>query len=254
MLTIYDSFGYDLPDTQRYALIHQAGFDGVQIWWSDGFGRGPGYREAPDIARRAGLTVENIHAPVQWHNDLWLDNLAGDSCFRLYQQCLTDCAVRRIPTMVIHLPGDSFLRTPVGFQRMLHLADLAEELRVNLALENLGNTRALAEVFHAVDSTRVGLCYDSCHHANYAPETDLLALYGHRLMALHLHDNGGAHRQHQLPFDGHIDWQHTMRSITLTGYEGATALEPMAWDYAALTPEAFLQTAHERALRLHNMR
>lgn len=255
MLTIYDSFGYpSLSDGDRYALIRQAGFNGVQLWWSDGFGRGPGYRQAPELARRAGLHVENIHAPVQWQNDLWLNDLSGDSCFRLYQQCLADCAARRIPTMVIHLPGDSFLCTPTGLDRMLQLADIAECLRVNLALENLNNTRALATVLNAVDSTRVGFCYDSCHHMNNAPETDLLALYGHRLMALHLHDNGGAHRQHQLPFDGHLDWQQIMRTIALTGYSGATALEPMAWDYGHLSPEEFLRIAFARAERLSAMR
>lgn len=254
MLTIYDAFGYDLPDKERYSLIRQAGFDGVQIWWSDGFGRGSGYRQAPDLARQAGLTVENIHAPVQWQHDLWLDNLSGDSCFRLYQQCLADCAFRRIPTMVIHLPSDSFLLTSVGLQRMLHLADTAEYLRVNLALENLNNIRTLAAVFKAVDSSRVGLCYDSCHHANHAPDSNLLALYGHRLMAVHLHDNGGAHRQHQLPFDGHLNWEQVMRSITLTGYEGPTALEPMNWDYTHLSPDVFLQTAFTRAEQLHTLR
>lgn len=254
MLAIYDSFGYALPDAQRYEMIRQAGFDSVLIWWSDGFGRGPGYRQAPDLARKAGLTVENIHAPVHAQNDLWLDDLSGDSCFRLYLQCITECAERRIPTMVVHLPNDSYRCTSIGLSRVLQLSDTAEFLRVNIAFENVGNVRALSQVMQAADSSRVGLCYDSCHHANYAPETDLLGLYGHRLMALHLHDNGGSKRQHRLPFDGHVDWQQVMRSVSLTGYEGSTALEPMAWDYAALSPDAFLQRAFASAQRLHALR
>ena len=254
MLSIYDSFGYPLADRERYELIRQAGFEGVLLLWSDGFGRGPGYRQAPDIARRAGLTVENIHAPVQWQNDLWRNDLAGDSCFRQYLQCIAECAERRIPTVVIHLPADSCILTPMGMQRILQLADTAEALRVNLAFENLGNLKALTQVMKAADSTRVGLCYDSCHHANYAPEVDLLGQWGHRLMALHLHDNGGAYREHQLPFDGHVDWTQTMRDITLTGYEGSTALEPMNWAYSKLSPEAFLEKAYETAQRLHALR
>ena len=36
-------------------------------------------------------------------------------------------------------------------------------------------------------------------------------------MALHLHDNDGARGQHQLPFDGHIDWPAVMKKIAATG-------------------------------------
>ena len=39
MITIYDWFGYELPIKERYRLIKEAGFDGVLLWWSDGFGR-----------------------------------------------------------------------------------------------------------------------------------------------------------------------------------------------------------------------
>ena len=102
-------------------------------------------------------------------------------------------------------------------------------------------------------SPHVGMCYDSCHHANYAPGTDLLALYGNRLKALHLHDNGGFRNQHQLPFDGNIDWDKLAAKIRVTGYSGATTLEPMNWDYTHLTIRDFLALAYERAGKLGQM-
>ncbi|MCR1841014.1 sugar phosphate isomerase/epimerase [Murimonas intestini] len=105
-----------------------------------------------------------------------------------------------------------------------------------------------------VDYGRVGFCYDCCHHSNYNPDDDLLSMYGKRLMALHLHDNGGKHSQHQLPFDGGIDWPCVMRKIAQTGYTGATALESMNWDYLDLTAEKFLQEAYVRAKRLDAFR
>jgi len=71
MITIYDWFGYELPIKERYRLIKEAGFDGVLLWWSNGFGRDyfgqNEYRNGPQIAREAGLFIENIHAPVQNH-------------------------------------------------------------------------------------------------------------------------------------------------------------------------------------------
>lgn len=46
MITTYDWFGYDLPEKERYRLIGECGFDGVLLWWSEGFGRND-YRNGP---------------------------------------------------------------------------------------------------------------------------------------------------------------------------------------------------------------
>lgn len=72
-------------------------------------------------------------------------------------------------------------------------------------------------------------------------------------MALHLHDNGGSRGQHQLPFDGKIDWTTTMRKISDIGYIGAIALEPMNWDYQDISAEEFLRKAFERVKRLETL-
>ena len=69
MITIYDWFGYELPMEMRYQLIKEAGFDGVLLWWGEDFGRGD-YRSGPELARKAGLFLENIHAPFDSQNVL----------------------------------------------------------------------------------------------------------------------------------------------------------------------------------------
>jgi endo-alpha-1,4-polygalactosaminidase (GH114 family) len=96
MITIYDWFGYELTIKERYRLIKEAGFDGVLLWWSNGFGRDVlgrnDYRNGPQIVRKAGLFIENIHAPVENQNDLWLDNLYGEAVFDCYLHCVIDCA------------------------------------------------------------------------------------------------------------------------------------------------------------------
>lgn len=45
-----------------------------------------------------------------------------------------------------------------------------------------------------------------------------------------------------------------MRKITLTGYQGATTLEPMNWDYEDLSIQEFLDRAYQKAKQLHDMR
>lgn len=103
-------------------------------------------------------------------------------------------------------------------------------------------------------SPSAGFCYDSCHHANYAPQFGLLEKYGNRLAALHLHDNGGKNNQHRLPFDGKVNWETVIKKISLTGYKGATSLEPMNWDYEDISIREFLERAFRKAQKLDDMR
>jgi sugar phosphate isomerase/epimerase len=252
MLSIYDWFGYDLPIQDRYRRIKEAGFDGVLLWWGEALGRGD-YRGGPQIARDAGLVIENIHTPFQVQDHIWLDNLDGEAAADCYLQCVADCAAFGIPTMVVHLPDEDKPCSALGLGRFKRIAWRAQRLGVNVALENLHNLPALAYVLGEIDSPRVGFCYDCAHHHRHYPGAGLLGRYGSRLMALHLHDNhGGA--MHRLPFDGTIDWPAAMKAIAATGYSGATAVEAMNWDYKDLSPEEFLARAHERALRLEALR
>ena len=81
----------------------------------------------------------------------------------------------------------------------------------------------------------------------------MLRMYGKRLMALHLHDNGGGRGQHQLPFDGNIDWPRIMGEIGEAGYSGPISLEPMNWGYEDMDIKEFLRLAYERAVKLKNI-
>lgn len=253
MISTYDWFGYELPIKERYQLIKQAGFDGVLLWWSNGFGRGD-YRSGARLAREAGLIIENIHTPIQNQNDLWFDNLDGEYLVDCYLRCVADCAEFEIPTMIVHLPHEDYMHNELGLDRVKRITDKAEQLGINVAMENLKNLTNLTFVLEQIDSRRIGFCYDCCHHQNYDPDIDLMSIYGNRLMALHLHDNGGNRLQHQLPFDGNINWNVVMKSIAQTGYSGATALEAMNWDYTDWTVEKFLNTAFEKAKKLEILR
>ncbi|MFC5529805.1 sugar phosphate isomerase/epimerase family protein [Cohnella yongneupensis] len=258
MITIYDWFGYKQPNKELYQLIKEAGFDGVLLWWSDDFGRDcfgrNDYRNGPQIAREAGLFIENIHAPVIHENNLWHDNLDGEAATECYLQCVADCAEFEIPTMVVHMPHEDIPYNALGLDRIKRITEEAEQLGVNVALENVKNLSNLAYVLEQVDSQRIGFCYDCGHHYRFYPGDDLLSKYGSRLMALHLHDNNGSYAQHGLPFDGTTDWSTTMKKIAETGYSGATAIEAMNWDYENLSAKEFLHNAFERAKRLEALR
>lgn len=154
MITIYDWFGYELPIKERYQLIKEAGFDGVLLWWSEDFNRND-YRSGPQIAREAGLFIENIHTPIKNQNSLWLDNLEGEALNDCYLQCVADCAEFEIPTMVVHLPKEDNPCNTLGLDRIKRITEKAEQLGVNVALENLRNLANLAYVLEQVDSQRM---------------------------------------------------------------------------------------------------
>jgi len=261
MLSIFQWFGYqELSTTESLRLIKQAGFEAVLLWWDDKFD--PEYRKQPELARRAGLWVENIHLPFEQTNQVWEDTTAGQAVFEHYLGCVEDCATFGVSTMVMH-PSFGFEDLPplseIGLERFRRIIDKAERSNIKVAMENMLRPQAIeraAWLFERIDSPQFGLCYDCGHdHARFSrtAETDLLGQFGQRLMALHLHDNNGTEDEHLLPFDGTINWPATMRKIAQTGYQGSTALE-LGGDTQGLAPEEFLAWAYEQAKKLEELR
>ncbi len=256
MLSVFAWFGFELPKEELFPMIKRVGFEGVTFWWS-GYPNQPDYRLQPELARKAGLHVENVHAPYYESSSLWEDSEEGEAFARILLNGIDECAAHEIPAMVMHpCRTDAPPASEIGFRRFAAIIERAEQRGVNVAIENLDAPTPIeraALLLERFDSPRFGLCFDSGHHnarTVVAPETDLLARFGHRLMALHLHDNDGTDDQHRLPFNGNIDWPFMMRRIKATGYLGNIHLEIRNDDCRTLPPEAFLAQAYQRAVRL----
>jgi sugar phosphate isomerase/epimerase len=246
MTAINEEFGYPNPSEQYYPRMVEAGFGGVMLCHSDDFRAS----KRPLLARAAGLQVVNIHTAYRIPGHLMEDSPAGEADFASLQQCMEDCAAFEIPTMIVHPTCEEI--SAVGLDRFGRLAARGEALGVNIAIENLRRLAELhmvAAVLAAVDSPRMGFCFDSGHNnAGYDFEPqDLLNQHGDRLIALHLHDNDHTADQHRLPFDAVIDWPALMARIAATGYTGAVSLEVLNKGHEGLSAAEFLQTAQERA-------
>jgi len=254
MTSIMVWFDSDIPTKERYRLIRDIGFDGTLLWWGDSPSSAPGdYLLHPQMARNAGLYVENAHIPFKDFNginNLWLDNLDGAALAEHLMQCIAECTEHEIPTIVMHLTQNGNLPEAGthGPDRIRRLVDSAERLNVNIALENLKTTSDLDYVLGQIDSPRLGFCLDSGHLNCHCPGENILERFGTRLKALHLHDNDGVNDRHLLPFDGTIDWDTLMKEIAATGYNGPTALEVVRdRGYSDMPVEEFLRQAFERA-------
>lgn len=249
--TIVDYFGYDLAPQERMNAIKKAGFDGVILLWADYFDKD--YKDFPKYADKAGLFVENTHAPYMKSNTIWRDTPEGQDYTNHIIACIKDCKAYRIPTLVMHpINGNDPLPTyDVGIERFKKIVDNAEKYDINVAIENQGNADYIGYVFDRIKSHRLRFCFDSGHEKFYSPQLDLLDLYGDKLSALHLHDNSGNEDAHALPYTGIIEWNKIANKLKEIDYKGAIALETLNKGFEHIeNPVEFLEIALERAKKV----
>jgi sugar phosphate isomerase/epimerase len=226
------------------------------IWWGEREDNSVPKERQPDMVRNAGLKLVNAHFPFTMVDALWKDNLDGEEMFKLHCSYINDCKTHEIPTAIMHTThGDAPPPGKLGLDRFRKLIEKAEKNGVNIAIENVFMFEYMDYVFGNIESERLKFCYDSGHANYFTPGIDVLAQYGDKLAALHLHDNDGSGDQHLLPFDGTIDWEHTMAQLKGLGYTGPLALEVFApnKDDNRLTAPLYLSEAMKRAQKLKNI-
>lgn len=108
----------------------------------------------------AELFVENAHAPYIEANALWEDDLTGHEYTERLITCIEDCVTYEIPTFVVH-PTNGKTPLPVsniGIERLKRIIDRAENLNINIALENMESPQYLEYVFSRIQSnSQIGL-------------------------------------------------------------------------------------------------
>lgn len=225
---IFFWYGFIIDSDLSLKMIKAAGFDSVIFWWGDEFQALLGSKEKlHGRAQKLGLSTENVHLPYQYADSLWIDTLDGDALVDNYKRTLQSCRSVGINKAVIHLTHSK--QPPpvsaIGMARMAKLVAFAEHIGVKIACENIEFPEHLDSVLRQIDSPCLGFCYDTGHHHVAMQNIDLLAKYGNRLLAIHLHDNDGITDQHRLPGDGKINWQPIIQAIKQTPYCGSYTLE-----------------------------
>lgn len=118
---------YSLPIEERLWMIKRAGFDATSLWWD-----GEDKYLQPELARKIGLQIDNIHTPFNHPNELWLDNLNCEDYLNMLTSCVDDCSKHNIPVAVVHITGFSEPPeiTQIGINRVKRLVDFAEYKKV----------------------------------------------------------------------------------------------------------------------------
>ncbi len=161
---------------------------------------------------------------------------------RSYMQRAIECTAEAGGKICIVHPDND--KSPEENAEMyLELLPFAKQCGVKIATENMWNWNnetdraafaacSTAEDFVAhidvVNDSDFVACLDLGHaemmgEATSAP--DMIRALGHRLQALHIHDNDRWHDSHQLPFTMDMDFEAIVRALKEIGYKGDFTLE-----------------------------
>ena len=223
-----------IPDTDKIRMIAKAGFDGFFSVWEPGCDCAALRRTAGE----EGMLWQSIHAPCRKMRSMWYPTDETETAVAELTDCLRDCAENGVPFIVAHaiIGFEDHEPTPAGIDNFGRVVREAERLGVKIAFENTEGEEylhILMDAFRA--SPAVGFCWDTGHQMCYNYDTDLMALYGDRLLGTHINDNLGAHDfdgkitkyddLHLLPFDGIADWQENAAKIKRSGFTGPLTFE-----------------------------
>ncbi|MBE6605258.1 MAG: sugar phosphate isomerase/epimerase [Ruminococcaceae bacterium] len=217
-------------------------------------------KDTAEAVLNAGLTFDQLHAPFNTINNMWLDNAAAEDTYRDLTDSIDCCVAFGAPTVVIHLSsgGNPPTITDIGRARYTRLVEYAAQRNINIAFENQKYIYNIAWALHDFKKAdNVGFCWDTGHQLCATPDIEFMTLFGDKLICTHLEDNNAVFWEdlHILPFDGKFDFNRGVELMKRYNYQGCLTLE--VWQnpafYKDYTPEAFLKRAFDAANRIRTM-
>lgn len=262
-LCISTNSQFGLSNEEQIVLFQKAGFDGFFTMWDKQVAR---YKE---LADELGMVYQSIHAPYLNAAKMWQEGDTAEEAVAELLACVEDCAKLQVPLLVVHAYigfGKSAGPTEAGIRNFQRVVDAAVEKKVKIAFENTEGEEYLAALMDAFkECPWVGFCWDTGHELCVNDGKDMMALYGDRLMGLHLNDSLGVRDKtwtddlHLLPFDGIADWEGVVDKLNFYGFHGCLSFElntvskPGRHEndkYQKMPLEEYLAEAYARACRV----
>lgn len=196
-----------------------------------------------ELAHAAGIEITQVHGPFRMPaKDLEPEDRAErmEKMKRsIYAAALLECKYWVVhplmPYGVTDLEtGDAEKTWAINVEFMKELLEVAKEYDVTICLENMPYTgfsmAAPKDIYRFVsfmDDENFKMCLDT-GHANVFPDVnppDIVRKFGKVIRVLHIHDNNGRMDQHQMPYNGNIDWKDFYNALIEVGFEGDFSLE-----------------------------
>ena len=187
----------------------------------------PEFEKAMEALAKAGIVVDNFHAPFKNLNVIWEPGQAGDEMLGKIMAGVDACVKYGVKLMVGHVSNGSPMPpiSPVGLVRYDKLMAYAKEKGITIAFES---HRFVENVAYFMERyPQAGFCLDTSHENGFTPGVRYLPMWGHRLVATHISDNEYVcnYDMHMIPFDGNIDFEQTARELVDCGREVTLMLE-----------------------------
>lgn len=186
--------------------------------------------QVADLFAKEGIYYDEIHAPFDHINDMWIAGEDGDAMYRALEHTVDMCAVTGVRAAVVHLSSGNTppAMSDVGFARYDRLIERAAKKGVKIAFENirkLYNVAYMMEMYP--NDPTVGFCWDVGHEHCYTRSWEFMPLFGNRMICNHIHDNDGIQDkdQHLIPFDGSLNYARMAEHFRNSGFKGPLMLE-----------------------------
>lgn len=261
-LSIGTTFNYSIPLKKQLSMIKTAGFTHISLGGGDlthsRYLDPEGRDNLKSWLSEFDIKICSLHVPFRSGVDISApDPDPSAAALALVRQCI-DAAVELAAAVVIFHPGpdgaaDDDRRRDILTRQVTRLIDHIGSRPIKLAIENIRNealTRALGYSLDKVSSPGYGLCYDTSHDNLTGRPMEILIKYGSRLIATHISDNRGEKDDHQLPYEGVIDWGKFCGIFARLKYPGPLLLEVEMRESAFHDPAEFLREAYTRGKKL----
>ena len=261
---------YDCPNDQVISLLKEAGLAAISPVWTPDLP----LEQLAAAAQAHGMTIQSLHAPHGDKSCLWNpQDPRSRQIEENIKRSIDACAQFQIPVTVLH-GWEGFFYTfreeTLDFSVFDRIVEHAGQLGVSIALENLEGEEFLNALMTRYSHLpHIGFCWDTGHDHCYPHKMDFLEAFGQRLIMTHINDNFGLRAPdgtpngdddlHFLPYDGNIQWEHTIgrmkglpRQKILNFEIKQRSFSTAARDliYTDLAPEAFFQLAGQRARQI----
>lgn len=243
---------------ERFKLVAQAGFDGVEV--PSGMNR----EEVLKARDASGLTIASVVDSVHWQKTLGDPNPAVRAAgLEALKISLQDCkaygatSVLLVPAVVNdHIAYDhAYERSQAEIKKA---AGLAEDLGVKIAVENVWNQFLLspmeaARYIDELQSPAMRWHFDVGNVINIGWPEQWIRILGGRIYKLHIKEfsrkkrnEEGLWKGFEVEYlEGDNNWPAVMAALDETGYKGWGTAEPAYWPKGVDVPERLGQVSRK---------
>lgn len=204
-----------MPD-ERCTKIKQAGFNNIALYYADDFVSANGkVKDIIKTMQNKNLNFDALHFSFVNAGDIWEKGLTGYKRYKSYKNLIINAKSLHITNFVMHLNDERDINaTNTGLKRIQKLLKLCKKFNINIAFENLTKVDSHIETIKPLldKFSNAKICYDVGHSNITSFDAEK---YIDKISVFHLHDNYGIKDEHNMPFDGNVNWDNVFNLIKM---------------------------------------